>query len=228
MVSGLSPVRMTEAGCFVDVDHQLSQPHGPLPPKRATRRPPRSSRLDICRQLSPHEAVPTGRRPRHSPSMSRTATERMFDTTTRRAWDGSSLGQLRSLMPEACTPSANIHPRAPAAGHSTSMVAPPWWWRAVPEQACDRWGIAPFTQAAGRGFETRFSPHPGLTRRRAEPSRCVCTALSALRRRVPRGQPGSSARSDWNVARGGGDMSEKGRSGSRSRRRAGARALPLG
>jgi hypothetical protein len=46
-------------------------------------------------------------------------------------------------------------------GHSTSVVATAVVVASVPERACDRWGIAPFTQS-GRGFETRFSPNAGL------------------------------------------------------------------
>ena len=68
---------------------------------------------------------------------------------------------------------ANIHPRAPAAGPQHKRGRAAVVVASVPEQACDRWGIAPFTQASGRGFETRFSPIAGLAQRRAQWPICI-------------------------------------------------------
>ena len=50
---------------------------------------------------------------------------------------------------------ANIHPRAPAAGHSTSVVAPPWWWRAS------------LSRRATGGASRRSRRRPGVDSRRA-------------------------------------------------------------
>jgi hypothetical protein len=75
----------------------------------------------------------------------------------------------------------NIHRRASAAGPQHKRGRAAVVVTSVPDQACDRCGIAPFTQASGRGFETRFSPNAGPARQGARTPGCLCRVASAAR-----------------------------------------------